>query len=316
MKEVRKILAVLDPTNEEQPAARKAFTIAVRSGAEVELFICDYDQHLSGERFFDSTGLKRAREHIIEQHKKRLTQIADELRSEVPGADQLKIHLDARWDNPRDDAILRKLAQSKAELLVKDTHYHNVLKRTVFTNTDWELIRGCESRLLLAKPEPWKERPVIVVAVDPTHVNDKPAALDKLLLDTAAQLAKDTDGSVHIFHACDAATAYAVSADSIAFPVSVPVREIAENLRSHHRDAMDELLGSWTSDIKFESHFIEGETRESLLTLIDEVQADVVVMGAVARNALQRMFLGSTAERVLDHLPCDLFIVKAARTKS
>jgi len=37
---------------------------------------------------------------------------------------------------------------------------------------------------------------------------------------------------------------------------------------------------------------------------------DVMVMGAVSRRGLDRIFLGSTAERVLDRLPCDLLIVK------
>jgi universal stress protein E len=36
-------------------------------------------------------------------------------------------------------------------------------------------------------------------------------------------------------------------------------------------------------------------------------------MGAVSRNALQRLFLGSTAETVLDHVPCDLLIVHPPR---
>jgi universal stress protein E len=35
-------------------------------------------------------------------------------------------------------------------------------------------------------------------------------------------------------------------------------------------------------------------------------------MGAVSRRGLRRLFLGNTAEEVLDKLPCDLLIVKAA----
>jgi universal stress protein E len=290
--------------------------VAAQSGASLELFICDYDQHLSGERFFDSKGLQKAREHIVERHRQKLLQIAGDLKRDVPGADKLDIAVDARWDNPRDDAILRKLNDSQADLLVKDTHFHNVLKRSIFTNTDWELIRGCESRVLLVKPEPWKSEPVIVVAVDPTHEYDRPAVLDHELLDTAGTLAQECNGSLHVFHACDAATAYAASANSIAFPVSVPVREIAESMREHHRSAMDELLSSWKTETSYETHFIEGEVRESLLSLIEAVQADIVVMGAVSRSALKRMFLGSTAERVLDHLPSDLLIVKARQNAS
>jgi len=33
-------------------------------------------------------------------------------------------------------------------------------------------------------------------------------------------------------------------------------------------------------------------------------------MGAVARNRWKRLFIGATAERTLEYLPCDLLIVK------
>ena len=100
MKQVRKVLAVLDPTSAEQPAARKAVEIAAQSGATVEFFVCDYDQHLSGERFFDSKGLARARAHVIDRHKQQLTKLAEELRSSAAGGADLMIRVDARWDYP------------------------------------------------------------------------------------------------------------------------------------------------------------------------------------------------------------------------
>ena len=33
-------------------------------------------------------------------------------------------------------------------------------------------------------------------------------------------------------------------------------------------------------------------------------------MGVVARSGLKRLLIGNTAERVLDHLPCDLLVIK------
>jgi universal stress protein E len=47
-----------------------------------------------------------------------------------------------------------------------------------------------------------------------------------------------------------------------------------------------------------------------LLALTDRLRADVVVMGAVSRRGLARVFLGNTAEEVLDRLGCDLLIIK------
>ena len=47
-----------------------------------------------------------------------------------------------------------------------------------------------------------------------------------------------------------------------------------------------------------------------------KVGADVLVMGAVSRSGLQRLFIGNIAEQVLDSLPCDVLIVKPANFKS
>ena len=35
-------------------------------------------------------------------------------------------------------------------------------------------------------------------------------------------------------------------------------------------------------------------------------------MGAVSRSGLKRVFIGNTAERVLNDLPCDVLVVKPA----
>jgi universal stress protein E len=49
---------------------------------------------------------------------------------------------------------------------------------------------------------------------------------------------------------------------------------------------------------------------ECLPRLAAEWHADIVVMGAIARSGLRRVLIGSTAERVLESLPCDVLVVK------
>jgi universal stress protein E len=58
------------------------------------------------------------------------------------------------------------------------------------------------------------------------------------------------------------------------------------------------------------SYIYEGLAHECLQQAAKEHAADFVVMGAIARRGLKRLFIGSTAERVLDRLPCDLVIIK------
>jgi universal stress protein E len=57
-------------------------------------------------------------------------------------------------------------------------------------------------------------------------------------------------------------------------------------------------------------HVHQGSTRQLLMTLTDQLRADAVILGAISRSGLKGLFLGNTAEDVLDRLPCDLIIVK------
>jgi universal stress protein E len=53
-----------------------------------------------------------------------------------------------------------------------------------------------------------------------------------------------------------------------------------------------------------------------VLEVAAELHSDLVVMGAVSRSGLKRLFIGNTAEQLLDRLPCDLLVVKPTGFKS
>ena len=82
MKELSKILAVIDPTATEQPAMNRAAWLAKRCGAELELLVCYYNEYLSGDRLFDSPSLEKARNEVIESQEKHLETLAEPLRAD------------------------------------------------------------------------------------------------------------------------------------------------------------------------------------------------------------------------------------------
>jgi universal stress protein E len=53
-----------------------------------------------------------------------------------------------------------------------------------------------------------------------------------------------------------------------------------------------------------------GDVPTRLEAVARRTGAGIVVMGAVSRSALKRLFIGSTAEHLLDRLPCDVLVVK------
>jgi universal stress protein E len=54
----------------------------------------------------------------------------------------------------------------------------------------------------------------------------------------------------------------------------------------------------------------EGRPEAELPTLAEDLEIDVLVAGAVSRSRLEQVFIGGTAERLLDRVGCDLLVVQ------
>ncbi len=203
------------------------------------------------------------------------------------------------------------MEESSPDLVVKDTHYHSVIRRTVLTNTDWNLIRTCPAPLLLAKPGPWSERPRFLAALDPGHSNDKPAALDHLILDAALILARGLGGDVHAVHAFFPAAVLAASVTMAGVPLvsGVTAAEIIEAERERVAGVLAGIVEAHALAAGA-VHLEQGVATEVLPRVAEGIAADVLVMGAVSRSRVQELFVGSTAERVLDRIGCDVLVMK------
>jgi len=282
------ILVVVDTAaGSHQPGLERAAWLAQRNGGRLELFACEYDPDIDSGRVAAPT-----REDVLQRQRHNLEALAAPLRQQG-----VAVSVDVVWDHPFDQAIIKKAAAHDYWLVAKDTHHHNVLQRTLLTNVDWHLIRGCPVPLLLVKDRKLAGEPNVLAAVDPVNDNDKPAALDDRIFTFAEDLARVLRGNVHVIH-------------SYAAPMGAELPPDALNvIAQEHRAAMARFIDTHAI-LAGRAHLYEGLAHESLQKAAHEYTADFVVMGAVARGGLKRLFIGSTAERVLDRLPCDLVIIK------
>jgi universal stress protein E len=306
MNEISQILSVIDPTTDDQPAMRRAAWAAANTGAELELLICYYNEYLSGDRLFDSQSLQATREEVLDGYKKHLEALAQPLRESG-----LTVRTQTVWDHPLYEGIVRHAAAINADLVFKDAHHHSAISRALLTNTDWSLIRACASPLWLVKAGNMPANPVIVAAIDPMNEHDKPAALDDEILMLAKALANASNGEMHAFHSYDPRVAISTATANAYLPVSLPFDEIEKQMRHQHEKRFKEIVGYHEIESEH-AHLVSGLVHEELPALAKDLDALVVVMGAVARNPLKRLFIGSTAERTLGQLPCDMLIVKPA----
>jgi universal stress protein E len=288
------ILVIVDLDADTQAGVLdRAAWLAGRYGADLTLFACDYDADIeSGYVATVWIPQPGVRDQLLERHRQKLEALAEPLRKRG-----VSVTTEVAWDHPFDAAIVRKAASSKPLLVVKGTHHHNLLQRTLLTNVDWQLIRDCPTPLLLVKQQPLHDPPRVFAALDPLHEHDKPAELDDEIFRFAADFATRTRGVLHVLHA-------------VPLPVGLDLPpDVTEGAVRRHREAMSSFLGRHEVEPE-RVHFVEGFVPQSLQETASEQGADFVVMGAVSRRGLQKLFIGSTAERVLDRLPCDLVIVK------
>lgn len=210
---------------------------------------------------------------------------------------------------PLDDGILAIAMSVKAKMIVKAVRFHSIAERGILVDTDWQLMRTSAYPLWFVKSDQMPENPAIVAAVDPSHSHDKPAALDREIVQTAKVVAKAIDGDVHLLHTYERIAGIGKAANRTFKPVKLPIDEIDARIKTEHRKALDALAADCGVDADH-THQLPGSTQDILPTFARSRNAGLVVMGALARWGVKRMLIGSTAERVIDHLPCDVLIVR------
>jgi universal stress protein E len=285
-------MVVIDPTATEHPALERARTLALAFGARIELFVCCL-AHAAGDLRIDEVALERLANGLREQG----------IETSVDEAADVTVHA----------GVLRKVLRSRPALVMKDTHPHSLLHRTVLANTDWQLIRLCPVPLLFVRPGKWSHPPRIAAAVDIALPGEKPAVLDHMLLATAETYALATHGSLHAVHAHVPVSDVVATATSLAVPMAAgadPTRIVADGVAM----AREQFAGLLTHHNVRPEHgrMLMGRPADALVEYVRQASIDLLVMGAYARGRIYNVVVGSTTERILDLLPCDVLVMKPA----
>ena len=305
MDRIADILVIVDPTvaTAEQPAIMKAHALAKRFEAGVELLACDteYSRETRMAAQWPRTG-NAPRVDVLPALLKRW---AAPLRD-----DGIQVETHAITGDSLHESVLAWMRNSPADLVVKDTHHHSIAKRTFtfMSNTDWNLIRACPLPLLLTKAAPWGAPPVFAAAIDPGHANDTLATLDHRILDVAAALAGRFDAQLHAIHAYFPATIALAGPGGMPPMVDVSAPALAAE-QEHTRSRIKRLTDEYGVAAAY-LHVDMGAAAEYIPRVAAGCHADLVVMGAIARSGLKHVFIGSTAERLLEALPCDVLVIK------
>lgn len=298
------LVAIKDTTTRKSASLTKAAQLAQAFGARLELFHgiatpVYADAYSFQGKALDSLERDRRASHLAE-----LEKLAQPLR-----AQGLTVAVSAQWDYPISEAIVRRARRIKADLIVAEPHAGRRIAPVLLHVTDWELLRLSPMPVLLVKRAGSYHKPVIVAAVDPTHALAKPAQLDAEILRAGSAVAQALRGTLHAVHCFSPSPAIPMSVDAMSADL---VRSLEADARERSRAAFDRLLKR--SDIpKRRQHLSAGHPVVAVPQSARALGSEILVMGAVSRSGLKRLFIGNTAERVLDRVSCDILVVKPRR---
>ena len=294
-----RIVVGMDPHSASMAAAALGARLAAGVDTALELFIPVYNSQVSLAHFENREHLQHARDTLVRRH---LEHVEERLASAGIG-ERAECH--AAWDHPHEEALIRRVLERAADLLIVELPAGEANGGRPLSAAQWQLVRHCPSPVLLTRGGRWREAPVIVAAIDPGGHHGRADELDVRILKFAERLAIGAGGTVHAFHAWERTLRTLIGDRE---EVLAPDRP-ETGVERRHREAVYSVLAA-AEVAPARVSLVEGRPEQALPKYCRGAAADVVVMGAIARNPFGRIFIGSTAERVLEHLPCDLLVVK------
>lgn len=122
----------------------------------------------------------------------------------------------------------------------------------------------------------------------------------KKALQRAIEVAKTNDASLRLVHVVDTKSFGAIAAYDLKY-----AKEIKEKAMEEMVQLQSEVKASGVANVEI---IIEEGSPKVILTTLPGV--DLIVCGATGLNRVEKMILGSVAERILRNATCDVFLVK------
>jgi universal stress protein E len=148
----------------------------------------------------------------------------------------------------------------------------------------------------------------VLAALDPAHSFAKPAKLDTRILQVATTITRALNGSLHAVHAY-----IPLPAETASFGVHTnkEMRALTMSAAARAKANLERALRPLRVPLRHR-HLVGRHPIDAIQDTARRTRSSLVVMGAVSRSGLKRIFIGNTAEGVLDALNCDILIVKPA----
>ncbi|SIS59610.1 universal stress protein [Neptunomonas antarctica] len=296
---ILRVLVHIDSDQVSDALMEKIRILAKQNEISIELFRCCYNDSLHRSYMFDTELEKHAKAGYLHQKERELIRIAEQLERQG-----LSVGYDVTWNKNAAEGVIKKALRFRADMVIASVGKHP-LGYYIFRQGDWQLIAQCPVPLLLVKDTAWSAHPRIAAMVDPFHQCDEPNKLDHEILMTSNSIANLLLGELHVVHSFSSIPQVAIFDEHLTMDYAT----LHQKVKTRHTEVLQalvegEALASAILNLE------EGEIHEVIPALVKRENINILIMGSIARGVVERFLIGSSVERVLDKVDCDVLLIK------
>ncbi len=221
--------------------------------------------------------------------------------SGMPTLDALSIQQTQLEKASASEAILSFVDQQDIDLVVMGTHGRRGANRLLIGSVAEEVVRSASCPVLTIRADekvaPGDAIRRILVPVDFSDVSHR-------AIQHAKELAMTYGARLDLLHVVEE---IALPAAYGMEPVNLVIPEVVENSERALADMAREEIGYEHIVV----HALTGYAVSTILDFADENEIDLMVIATHGRTGIDRVLMGSVAEKVVRRAPCPVFTVKS-----
>ncbi|MEO1037614.1 MAG: universal stress protein [Pseudomonadota bacterium] len=304
MSAIKRILCVLDPHIETQRALERAELLAANLDADLDLLVSvkepTHNPHIDSLQI----ALEQYKADVANAIGKSLEGRAKALR-----ARDIRVTTLFTWHRSLAENILQIAQDQECDLIIKDTHYHSAVQRALYTDTDRHLLRSSPIPVWLVRVgNDFNDGGRIIGCVDPMQRDDKDGEVAANVLATGAAIAHALNGSLHALYVHQPLIEVSKLAEWAVGPRPIEGDALTDAISTECQDKLA-VLGRKHGLDQNATHFALGSIADVLPGKLTELDGALAVLGRSRPKSVDKAILGSTAERILDHAPCDILLL-------
>ncbi len=129
----------------------------------------------------------------------------------------------------------------------------------------------------------------------------------------AAELAKAGGGTLHIVHAYQPMNMGTLAMSAGSGGSTIDVEGVNASIKSNAETICTRSSGIVDEGVNCETHAVPGDPCDALISVAEQVHADLIVVGNRGMTGVKRFVLGSVPNKISHHAHCSVLIADTSK---